>query len=180
MNWTDQPATECQVGHLRQLGYTPDHPLTKGEAAHLISDFEANPESARSFAQSGIRATAKEDAHALRAIVEKAKRAAADATGDQAERARGELGVAVAKRQMFWVNTCRDPIQMQSPSPQVFDLYRNHGCRFIAPTREQAQEILDALDAAMPVWDRDYPQLFYQTLELNFPELCRLAACLRT
>jgi hypothetical protein len=32
---------------------------------------------------------------------------------------------------------------------------------------------LDALDAAMGSWDRDYPQLFYQALELNFPELRR-------
>jgi hypothetical protein len=180
MNWTDQPATECQIGHLRQLGYAPDHPLTKGEAAHLISDFEANPEAALTFAQSGVRATTKEEAHALRATVDIAKRAVAEGPGDRAERAKGELGLAVAKRQMFWVNTCRDPVQMQSPSPQVFDLYRNHGCRFIAPTREQAQEILDALDAAMPVWDRDHPQLFYEMLELNFPELRRLAACLRT
>lgn len=180
MNWTDQPATECQISHLRQLGYAPDHPLTKGEAAHLISDFEANPEAALTFAESGVHVTTKKEAYALRATVETAKRFVAEDKGEQAERAKGEFGLAVAKRQMFWVNTCRDPAQMQSPSPQVFDLYRNHGCRYIAPTQEQAQEILDALDAAMPFWDKDYPQLFYQTLELNFPELRRLVACLRT
>jgi hypothetical protein len=62
---------------------------------------------------------------------------------------------------------------MQSPSLQVFDLYRTFGCRFVAPTADQAQVILDALDAAMGSWDTDYPQLFYQALELNFPELRR-------
>jgi hypothetical protein len=173
MNWTDQPATECQVSHLRQLGYAPDHPLTKGEAAHLISDFEENPEAASGLAESGVRATTKNEAHALRATVETAKRAVAEGKGDQAEKARCELGLAMIKRQMFWVNTCRDPPQMQSPSRQVFDLYRTFGCRFVAPAADQAQVILDALDAAMGSWDRDYPQLFYQALELNFPELRR-------
>jgi hypothetical protein len=180
MNWTEQPATECQVTHLRQLGYAPGHPLTKGEAAQLISDFEENPGAARSLAETGAGATTKEEAHALRARVETARRAVAESKGDQAENAKSELVLAVAKRQLFWVNTCREPSQMQAPSPRVFELYRNHGCSFVAPTQAQAQEILDALDAAMPLWDRDYPQLFYQTLELNFPELRRLAACLRS
>lgn len=173
MNWTDQPATECQISHLRQLGYVPDHPLTKGEAAHLISDFEENPEAASTSANSSVRATTKDEAHALWTSVETAKRAVAEGKGEQAETAKRELGVAVAKRQLFWLNTCCDPSQMHSPSLQVFDLYRTYGCRFVAPTPEQVQEILDALDAAMPFWGRDHPQLFYQALELNFPELRR-------
>ena len=173
MNWTDQPATECQLSHLRQFGYSPDHPLTKGEAAHLISDFEENPEAASTSADSGVSAITKDEALGLRARVETGKRAVAEGKGEQAEQAKRELGVAVAKRQVFWLNTCCDPAQMHSPSLQVFDLYRTYGCRFVAPTPEQVQEILDALDAAMPLWDRDYPQLFYQALELNFPELRR-------
>jgi hypothetical protein len=173
MNWTDQLATECQVSHLRQLGYAPDHPLTKGEAAHLISDFEENPGAAAGFTESGIRATTKNEAHTLRATVEAAKRAVVESKWNEAEKARFELGLAMTKRQVFWVNTCRDPLQMQSPSLQVFDLYRTFGCRFVAPTADQAQVILDALDAAMGSWDTDYPQLFYQALELNFPELRR-------
>ncbi len=173
MNWTEQPATQCQVSHLREFGYAPDHPLTKGEAAHLISDFEAHPEAARSLAETSLCAATKEEAHALRVAVEIAKRAVAEGRRDPAEKAKLELGLAIAKRQAFWVNTCRDPGQMQSPSLEVFDLYRIHGCRFLAPTLEQAQGILDALDAAMQGWDRDYPQLFYQALELNFPELRR-------
>jgi hypothetical protein len=47
------------------------------------------------------------------------------------------------------------------------------GCRFFAPNYEQVQEVLDALDNAMPLWDHDNPELFYQTLELNFPHLAR-------
>ena len=38
---------------------------------------------------------------------------------------------------------------------------------------EQVQEVLDALDSALPVWDREHPELFYQTLELNFPQLVK-------
>jgi hypothetical protein len=33
--------------------------------------------------------------------------------------------------------------------------------------------VLDALDGAMPLWDKEHPELFYQTLEINFPELVR-------
>jgi molybdopterin-guanine dinucleotide biosynthesis protein A len=54
---------------------------------------------------------------------------------------------------------------------QVQELYRKHGCRFAEPTSEQVRGILDALDRAMPHWEREHPELFYQTLELSFPEL---------
>jgi hypothetical protein len=62
---------------------------------------------------------------------------------------------------------------MQIASVQIFELYQNHGCRFFSPNREQVQEILDALDVALPLWDKDHPELFYQTLELNFPTLAK-------
>ncbi len=84
-----------------------------------------------------------------------------------------DLGAALAKRQEFWMDTCRDPGKMQAASPEILDLYMKHGCRFLAPTHGQVQEIFDALDSAMPAWDRDHPELFYQTLELNFRELLR-------
>lgn len=62
---------------------------------------------------------------------------------------------------------------MHAGSKQVIDLYRRFGCRFCEPTHEQVDEVLGALDAAMPQWDTLHPELFYQTLELNFPELVR-------
>jgi hypothetical protein len=65
--------------------------------------------------------------------------------------------------------------QMRVGTPEVQELYKHHGCRFQWPNGEQTQEVLDALDSAMPDWDRDHPELFYQTLELNFPELVRRA-----
>jgi hypothetical protein len=64
---------------------------------------------------------------------------------------------------------------MQARSASTLDLYMKHGCRFVTPTHEQVQEILDALDVASPFWDRDNAEIFYQTLELNFPELVRHA-----
>ena len=62
---------------------------------------------------------------------------------------------------------------MQLASVQVYELHHDFGHRLFAPSREQAQEILDALDAAMPTWDKDHAELFYKTLELNFPNLVR-------
>ena len=77
------------------------------------------------------------------------------------------------ERQEFWIDTCREVTQMHIVSQVVLEHYQKHGCRFAVPTRQQVQDVLDALDAAMPKWEKEYPELFYQTLELNFPELVR-------
>ncbi len=79
------------------------------------------------------------------------------------------------QRQEFWTDTCREMTKMLHSSGSVIDLYRKFGCRFCEPTREQVLEVLSALDSAMPQWDVLHPELFYQTLELNFPELVRHA-----
>jgi hypothetical protein len=172
MNWTDEPATEPQINQLRRFGYQPAHPLTRGEAAHLLRDLEAHSETPATMAAEGLREITKQEAHGLRVALENARRAV---TGGPPDQAQHELAAATAKRQQFWVDTCCDPGKMQAPSAQVLELYMRYGCRFLAPTHEQAQEILDALDLAMPIWDRDHPDLFYQTLELNFRELLRHA-----
>jgi hypothetical protein len=78
-----------------------------------------------------------------------------------------------AERQEFWADTCREITQMRQSSQKVIDLYRRFGCRFCVPTHGQAQHVLSALDSAMPSWEEQHPELFYQTLELNFPELVR-------
>jgi hypothetical protein len=91
----------------------------------------------------------------------------------KAQAARQELELAIARRQGFWMDTCREVTQMHLASKEVLELYQQHGCRFSAPKPAEAQQILDALDSAMPCWDMDHPALFYQTLELNFPELVR-------
>jgi hypothetical protein len=74
-------------------------------------------------------------------------------------------------RQEFWLDTCRDVTGMHVGSAQVRELNRKHGCRFDAPTGAQVRGILEALDAALPQWDREHPELFFQTLELSFPQL---------
>jgi hypothetical protein len=76
-----------------------------------------------------------------------------------------------AKRQEFWLDTCRGVAHLHVACVQVQELYRIHGCRFTAPTLEQVRGILEALDRAMPQWESNHPELFYQTLELSFPEL---------
>ena len=77
------------------------------------------------------------------------------------------------QRQQFWADTCREITQMQISSTEVINLYRKFGCRFCTPTLEQAAHVITALDAAIPDWETTHPELFYQTLELNFPELVR-------
>jgi hypothetical protein len=173
MNWKDEPATENQLGHLRRFGYEPDQPLTKGEAAQLISDLEACPAERIPLAESDRAELATLSAYHFRITVENTKRAAAG-TGDPAsQNARHALETAIVERQEFWVDTCSEADKMHLVSTQVLALHKKHGCRFAVPTPEQVQAILDSLDAVMPLWDRDHPELFFQTLELNFPELLR-------
>jgi hypothetical protein len=77
------------------------------------------------------------------------------------------------ERQELWIDTCREVTQMHIVSQVVLQRYQKHGCRFTVPSRQQVQDVLDALDSAMPMWENEHSELFYQTLELNFPELLR-------
>jgi hypothetical protein len=77
------------------------------------------------------------------------------------------------EREDFWADTCREMTQMQHASPATVEMYRKFGCRFCVPGRQQLQYVLGALDAAVPGWEKEHPELFYQTLELNYPELVR-------
>ncbi len=79
----------------------------------------------------------------------------------------------ITPREDFWADTCRETTEMQHPSQEVLELYRKYGCRFCAPARHQVHYILDALDSAAGGWDTQHPELFYQTLELNYPELVK-------
>lgn len=76
-----------------------------------------------------------------------------------------------AKRQEFWLDTCRGFAHIKFACAQIQELYRKYGCRFAEPTLPQVRGILDALDGAAPRWETEHPELFYQTLELSFPEL---------
>lgn len=77
------------------------------------------------------------------------------------------------EREDFWADTCRETNQMQHPSHEVVELYRQYGCRFCTPGRQQIQCVLTALDSAAAGWEKAHPELFFQTLELNYPELVK-------
>jgi hypothetical protein len=171
MKWTDERATKDQLSRLGQFGYEPDHPLAKREASHLIRDFEACRERPPAPAQSDAREAAKCESYGLRAAVESAKQAVAQAGKDEIQNLRHDLALALAKRQEFWMESCSDAEKMQVVSLEACDLYKKYGCRFAVPTAQQVQAIFDALDSALPLWDKDQAGLFYRTLELNFPQL---------
>ena len=77
----------------------------------------------------------------------------------------------LVEREDFWADTCREIPQMQHATAEAVELYRQYGCRFCTPARQQIECVLNALDAAVPRWEKEHPELFYQTLELNYPEL---------
>jgi len=173
MDWTDQPATWKQLRFLKRVGYKLERPLTKTEASELIAKFGGPPEQTTAVLEHSPSETQKHEAYQLRIAVESAKHRAATCDPFSKANVQLDLDLALSKRQRFWVDTCRNPTQMQAASGQVVDFYRKFGCRFEAPTHNAVQGILDALDSAMPTWERDHPALFYQTLELNFPHLLR-------
>jgi hypothetical protein len=84
-------------------------------------------------------------------------------------------GCAAPDRLDFWGDTCREITEMHKASERVLRLYQKFGCRFTVPSRQQVQSVLEALDSALPQWEKQHPELFYTTLELNFPELVRHA-----
>ena len=83
------------------------------------------------------------------------------------------LESAKIQRQEFWLSTFSGTAKMQSTCRQVLELYRQHGCLFYEPTHNQVQDILDALDSAMPLWEKNHCELFFQALKLIFPGLVR-------
>ncbi len=113
----------------------------------------------------------KTHAYHLRAAFEEARRKLA--TNPNGPNVRADVAGTTVTRQEFWLDTCREVKEMHIGSVQVLELYQAFGCRFFSPNHEQVQEILDALDSARHFWDRDNPEFFYQTLELNFPNLVR-------
>ena len=167
MNWTDEPATWKQLRFLRRCGYEPNGRLSKAEAATLIARYGGPLE--RAPVENEPQLTLH--AYDFRVAVEKAKAEAAKAGANVG--ARAALDQALTERQEFWLDTCRGAAHLKSGCSDVLQLYRMHGCLFSEPTHRQVQDILDALDAAMPLWEQDHPELFYQALGLNFPELMK-------
>jgi hypothetical protein len=173
MDWNDEPATWKQLRYLRQHGHKPDRHLTKTAAADLITSMGGQVAIESPASDVLVHQLPKQDAYLLRIEAEQAAQAVSECGRESMRTAEEALAIAISKRKMFWTDTCRDPTRMQGACGQVLEFYRKHGCRFEAPSNKQVQELLSALDSAVPFWDRDHPSLFYQTLELNYPELVR-------
>ena len=174
MDWQNEPATWKQLRYLKQQGVKPDRHLTKSAAAEMIQRLGGNIAiSAAAAVPQPVISLPSQDAFLLRKAVEQAAKKANEVGRENFQATQQELAIAISKRQLFWIDTCRDPTRMQAACGQVLDFYRKFGCRFEAPTHKQVQEVLSALDSAMLSWDQEHPALFYQTLELNFPELAR-------
>jgi hypothetical protein len=174
MNWADEPATWKQLKLLRQLGHNPNHPLTKTAASELIVSLGGHQESHGTPEDENLRLLKQRGAaYHLRVTVESARETLANSQQGQFTNCQLAVATAVAERLEFWLDTCRDAPKTQLGAEQVHEFYQKFGCRFEAPPPKDAQHILEALDAAAPLWDRDNPELFYQTLEINFPALLR-------
>jgi hypothetical protein len=159
MDRSEQPATEIQLKRLHQLGHHASQLLSREEASRLIREMEDHKGLTRAFE--------------LRKQLEHMRLALCGALREEEAMLESQLEELRTMRREYWINSCREPAQMHDASNHVLTLYMKYGCRFTTPSFEQAQEVLDALDAAMTTWDAEHPELFYRTLELNFPELLK-------
>jgi hypothetical protein len=166
MNQTVEPATARQLEYLREHGFTADYPLSKAEAVELIRSLFTHP---------GAIPHERRGPLQYRQRVEGARRALETGCVSELADARQRLELAIDQREEFWRDTCRDGSELPHGSPEALELYRTRGCCFCTPSRGQVQAVLEALDSAVPDWDTEHAELFYDTLLLNFPELQRRA-----
>ena len=191
--WEGDPATAKQLNYLKGFGYTPDAPMTKGEASQLITAFKKDPArqelKCQLEQQAAEQADDYEDKHTawcLHEAVLDAARYLRDAekslrNADKEDRAecreeikewKEDLKDSVEHRVDFWLDTFR--LSPKScDSSQWADLYEQCGQYFKTPPRKQVKEILEALDNHTPDWDKDKAVSFFLTLKDSFPALVR-------
>jgi len=170
MNATNEPATEQQISFLKHCGRAVDHPLTRSDAADLIKQVRERAEQGAGVGTRSAGQNARRGGYHLGMVLEEGNLVVAEQGPAGSSRIAGSLP---ERRREFWLDTCREMTEMHSASPQAVELYQKQGCRFAVPSHDEVQEVLDALDSALKNWEQEHPELFFQTLELNFPELVK-------
>ncbi len=203
MDWKEEPATQQQLLRLQEYGFVPTCQLTVTQAARLIRQYKhPHPARAAPVEQTNPQAlVAKEPAPVLtRTAPARAERAVSTPTPmvsdrakiyayqlrlavEAAERAlsenpdrpggRADVHSAIAARQRFWLDTCRDGFDLEAACPQAIEFHDHIGLRYFPPSWDEVAEVLAALDCGLPGWDKEHPELFYETLKLNYPSLLR-------
>lgn len=175
-----EPATEKQIKYLSVFGYVQTGPLTRQEASELLSRFEEDPEHLEIRAENNAlqmrRQMEFDSTHAAQVLHEIFAKAADElkhAQQGEITDAREEFKEATKQRITFWKDTFREPAESTGEWEQSFELFEQYGHRFKVPSTKQITEILAALDEKAPTWDTEFPHVFYQTMELNFPQLLR-------
>jgi hypothetical protein len=171
MDRTHEPATEVQLRRLQQLGCDPGRALSREEAAGLLHELELRSHRSEEGAPASTQKRSR--AVQLRLSLEDAKLLLIAALPSEEPVLLAQFERLRAERMEFWINTCREPELMHDKCAETLELYRKHGCLYTVPNHEQVQEVLDALDAAIPAWDVEHPELYFTTLELNFPQLLK-------
>jgi hypothetical protein len=175
MNWDAEPATQNQLAYLKLFGYVPENPLTKSAAHDLLDQFEEDPARREIRRQNQLREAneyEKDLAFNLHRDCDEAARKSQDAPDKYNREAAAKLRDCQKYRVLFWKDTFGGNEHL-AECDQGWLFFRKWGCQFKTPSAEKIQAVLGALDSKLPTWDKDNPKLFYETLELNFPELLR-------
>ncbi len=177
-----QQATEKQLQYLKVFGYIPEGSISKEEASILIGRFSEDPERQRIRDENNTKKTEHEFAerernlaYHLRSEYDEAKKSAEKAEADEIEDAKMYLNDAWNERLWFWQDTFRSPDQMEGAgmNEQAIKLFFFNGYRFKMPSEDSIRDVLEALDAFSPTWDKDTPEYFFSTLQQNFPEFLK-------
>ncbi len=146
-------------------------PLPREMPRRQPAPVSSAPERVAPVAGGSITDNARRYALQLRLVVETAELGLAENPNRPGGRA--DVHSAISARQRFWLDTCREGFDLQAACPEAIEFHDCYGARYFPPTWDEVAEVLTALDGAMPGWDNDHPELFYETLKLNFPSLLR-------
>jgi hypothetical protein len=110
MDWQDEPATWKQLRYLRQNGYKADRHLSKTAAAELDCQYGWPDRLTAGSPRRNPSANPLPKMHTClgwqsRRLPEPARMH----DGIIYKTAQQDIALAISKRQMFWIDTCRDP-----------------------------------------------------------------------
>jgi hypothetical protein len=108
MDWSNEPATWKQVQSLKRFGCKLDHPLTKIEAAALLSRYGVVSETPLTTSDDHLRDAREPESQRLRVALENARRDLTQAKPGDIDKLKENIARVTAERQRFWVDTCRD------------------------------------------------------------------------
>lgn len=157
-------------------GLKSERDKAKLEMAGKVAELSAVQKKLELTNDEGERVSLQEEIENIQEEIESSKSDLTDYP-DNLKDAQDDLKFRVSSRVKFWKATFKEDWVLGDEEADLIDfsdtidrLYSEYGRYFKVPTNKQITEILEALDTALPDWDKNQPHSFYSTLKASFPE----------